>query len=117
MEERKRFDLSIDHPMLEQAKAGFNACMKAMVDRAISTGSMEGTVTLKIRFDITEEADRETGEFEKRPEIQYKAQFAVPIKEGCEAKIVEKSRLEPNPSGGWLMINDQVTIDELMKGE
>lgn len=117
MEDLNKFAMSIDHPMLQQAKAGFNACMKAMVDRAISTGSMEGTVTLKIRFDITEEADRETGEFEKRPEIQYKAQFAVPIKEGCEAKIVEKSRLEPNPSGGWLMINDQITIDELMKGE
>ena len=37
------FELSIDHPMLTIAKTSFDMCLKQMIDKAIETGSMEGT--------------------------------------------------------------------------
>ena len=49
-EDLEKFELNIDHPMLQYAKNCLNQCLKQMVARAISTGSMEGTTTLKISF-------------------------------------------------------------------
>lgn len=115
MEDLKKFELSIDHPMLDKAKSGFNACLKAMVAKAIGTGSMEGTATLKISFEISDVTDGDTGEVYMAPGIKYKAQYAVPMKSGCEGTLVEKSRLHRDPERGWLMINGQITMDELME--
>ncbi len=113
----ERFELSIDHPMLKTAKEGFNACMKAMVAKAISTGSMEGTASLKISFEILEAVDSDTGEAQKMPEIKFKAGYAVPIKNGCEGKITEESRILPGREGGYLLVNGQIRMDEIMEGE
>lgn len=110
----KRFDLSIDHKMLAPAKAALDACLKAMVVKAIHTRSMEGTATLKIAFDIHEEVDEDSGIIRDRPEIKFKAGYTVPIKDGCDGKIAEESRIVPNNRGGFSLVNDQISMDELM---
>ena len=112
-----KFELSIDHQMLKAAKIGFDACLKAMVAKAISTGSMEGSATLKVNFEITEETDKDTGEIYKQPEIRFKATYSVPLKQGCEGTIIEKSRIIQGRDGAWMLVNNQISMDELMKGE
>lgn len=109
------FELSIDHPMLNIAKIGFDMCLKRMVARAIETGSMEGTATLKVSFDISEETDKETGEVFKQPQISYKVNFSVPMKYGTDGKIIEKSRLVDKREGGWILVGNQISMDELLK--
>ena len=109
------FELSIDHPMLTIAKISFNMCLKQMIDKAIETGSMEGTATLKVSFDISEETDKETGEVFKQPQISYNANFSVPMKLGTSGKIVERSRLIDKRDGGWMLVGNQISMDELLK--
>ena len=111
----KNVELSIDNPMLKMAKEGFNACLKAMVMKAISTGSMEGTASLKISFEIMDVIEKETGEVGKMPEIKFKASYSVPIKNGCDGKISEESRIIPNREGGYNLIAGQISLDELME--
>ena len=113
----EKFELCIDHPMLQRAKEGFNACLKTMVSRAISTGSMEGTANLKISFEINEAIDEETGESYRTPLIDYKAGYSVPIKNGCDGKIIEHSRILQNGKGGYILVNGQISMDELMQGD
>ena len=113
----KQFALSIDHHMLQDAKASLDEVMNRMVSKAMSTGSMEGTVTLKIGMEIKEVQDLETGEWRKEPTIKFKANYAVPIKEGAEGKVMGKSSLQPDPDDGWLLLNNQVTMDELLNDE
>ena len=110
----KNVELSIDNPMLKMAKDGFNACLKAMVVKAISTGSMEGTASLKISFEIMDVIEDKTGEVGKRPEIKFKAGYSVPIKNGCDGTIHEESRIIPNPEGGYNLISGQISMDELL---
>ena len=57
----KRYELSIDHSMLYGAKAGFDTCLKMAMAKAISTGSMEGSASLKISFELFKSLDKDTG--------------------------------------------------------
>lgn len=114
-EDLGKFELNIDHPMLQYAKNCLNQCLKQMVAKAIETGSMEGTTALKISFLIADATDEATGEVYKWPEIDFKAQYSVPLKAGASGKIVEKSKLYQKEDGSWIMVNGQVTIDELMR--
>ena len=109
------FELSIDHPTLAIAKVSFDVCLRQMVAKAIETGSMEGTATLKVYFDISEETDRDTGEVYKQPSISYKANYSVPLKQGTDGKIIEKSRLIEKRDGGWSLVNNQISMDELIR--
>ena len=111
------FELSIDHPMLTIAKISFDMCLKQMIDKAIETGSMEGTATLKISFDISEETDKDTGEVFKQPSISYKVNYNVPMKYGTDGEIIEKSRLIDKRDGGWMLVGNQISMDELLKGK
>jgi hypothetical protein len=90
---KKQFEIGIDHELFRGAKAAFDTCMRAAVAKAISTGSYEGSATLKINFEIYKTLDAETGEWQERPEMKYKAGYSVPMKESAEATIVEKSQL------------------------
>ena len=115
---KKRFELSTDHPVLKHAKIGFDACMKHAIARAISTGSMEGSVSLKISFEIEEAINQETGELQKIPKIKFKSQYSVPIKEGAEGTVTDKCSIMADRDGGqWLLVSDQISIDELIEGE
>lgn len=112
-----KFELSIDNPMLKQAKTALNACLNAMVCQAVKTGSMEGTATLKISMEIVDAMDEITAEMKKIPEIKYKAAFSVPIKHSVDGKVTEHSSLQRDPEGGWLLVNGQISMDELMEDE
>ena len=114
---KKQFELCIDHPMLAMAKTAMNECMKQMVNRAVATGSMEGKASLTIAMEIVDVEDRDSGEIRREPMIKFKASFAVPLKESIDGKIVEHSSLRRDPEGGWLMINSQIRMDELMEDE
>ena len=114
MSKKKQFELRIDHPMLIGAKAAFDTCLQAAIDKAISTGSDEGSATLKISFEIFSTTDMETGEFKRSPILKYKAGYSVPMKESLEATIAEKSRLVETDGNGFLLINGQISMDELM---
>lgn len=111
---KERFELSIDHPMLKTAKLALDACLKAMVSKAVATGSMEGKTNLTISMEIEEATDELTAEVQKVPIIKFKAGFAVPIKQSVDGKIVEQSRLQRNAEGAWMLVNDQISMDELM---
>ena len=115
MENMEKFTLRIDHPMLQAAKTAMDACLNALVCKAIATGSMEGTAKLNISFSIADTLDEDTGEIIRMPEIEFKAGYSVPLKGGTGGKIIEKSRLQRKTDGGWMLINGQITMDELME--
>lgn len=113
---KQQFDISIDHELLKGAKAAFDTCMKAAIRKAISTGSNEGSATLRISFDIYDAADQDTGMIYKTPQIAYKAGYSVPMKESMDAKIIENSRLVVG-DGEWQLVNGQISMDEIMETE
>ena len=57
---KQQFEISIDHNMLAAAKQCFDACLKEAVNRAIKTGSMEGSATVKISFELFKTVDQDT---------------------------------------------------------
>ena len=110
---KKQFDISIDHAMMIGAKAAFDTCLGAAVTKAISTGSDEGSATLRISFEIMTTIDTETGELKRMPVFKYKAGYSVPMKESVDATIAESSRLMEGKDG-WKLVNGQVSMDELL---
>ena len=114
---KQQFEISIDHAMMIGAKAAFDTCLRAAVAKAISTGSDEGSATLRVSFEILGTLDNETGEWKRLPVFKYKAGYAVPMKDSLDATIAENSRLIPGDESGWLLVNGQVSMDELMAEE
>ena len=113
---KQQFDISIDHEILKGAKTAFDTCMKAAIRKAISTGSNEGSATLRISFDIYDATDQDTGMIYKTPQIAYKAGYSVPMKESMDAKVIESSRLVVG-NGEWQLVNGQISMDEIMEAE
>ena len=109
--------MSIDHKMLEGAKGAFDTCLGIAVAKAIGTGSNEGSVTLRVSFDILHGVDSATGETFIMPEIKYKAGYSVPMKDGIDGKVIESSRLIEKRGGGFCLVNDQISMDELMEDD
>ena len=114
---REPFELSIDNPVLMSAKASLDSCLRTMVSKAVSTGSFEGSVTLKISMEIVEKLIEQTGEWVREPVIKFKAGWSVPIKENEEGKLPAGNQLVRNPEGEWCLISNQVSMAELMGGE
>lgn len=111
---KQQFEISIDNAMMIGAKAAFDTCLRAAVEKAISTGSDEGSATLKVSFEIFSSMDSETGEWRRRPIFKYKAGYSVPMKDSMGATIDENSRLIPGAGSGWMLVNGQVSMDEIM---
>ena len=113
---KKQFKFGIDHAMMTGAKTAFNTCLQTAVTKAISSGSDEGSATLRLSFDIATVMDKEAGEVKHLPVFKYKAGYSVPMKESMDATIAENSRLE-STKDGWMLVNGQVSMDELMDGD
>lgn len=113
---KERFDISIDHSMMREAKEAFNACMRQAVAKAIDTEADKGSATLRISFGITTAVDKGTGELVRVPIWKYKAGFSVPMKESLDATIPESSRLIQEKDE-WKLVNNQVSMDELMEDD
>ena len=113
-EKKKRIDLGLDNPVMTAAKQAMNSIMKLAVARAISTGSMEGTATLNIRFELEEDFDKKTGESFIRPKIEYKSRYAVPLKDSIDGKIMDPCRIIQTGEG-FCMISNQISMDEIMQ--
>jgi hypothetical protein len=111
---KQQFEISIDHAMLIGAKSAFDTCLRAAVAKAIGTGSDEGSATLKISFEVLTAVDSETGELRRMPVFKYKAGYTVPMKESMDATIGESSRLVHSDDIGWMLVNGQVSMDELL---
>ena len=111
---KQQFEISIDHAMMIGAKAAFDTCLRMAVEKAIGTGSDEGSATLRISFDIMTVMDNETGEVKRLPVFKYKAGYSVPMKESMDATIAESSRLYPDDDVGFILVNGQISMDELM---
>lgn len=116
MSKKKQFEISIDHAMMIGAKAAFDSCLQQAIKKAIATGSDEGSANLKISFEIFSALDQETGEYKRTPVLKYKAGYSVPMKASMDATIAESSRIVPNDEG-YLLINGQVSMDELLAEE
>lgn len=114
---KERFELRMDHPSLVGAKVAMDNCLKAMVSKAVETRSMEGKASLTISMEIEDGMIEETGEIVKQPVIKFKAGWSVPIKESEEGKLPAGHQLVRNPDGEWCLINNQVSMEELMGGE
>ena len=119
---KKQFELSINHPVLEGARQGFDACLKAAIGRAIQTGSMEGSAAVKVSFEIEKVVNPDTGEWEMAPNIKYKAikykaTYSVPMKDSIDGDVLDNSRLFQASEGGYMLVNNQVSMDELMTEE
>lgn len=113
---KKRFELSLDHPVLISAKASLDTCLRAMVTKAISTHSNEGKASLTISIEIEEGVIEATGELVKQPVIKFKAGWSVPIKESEEGKLPAGHQLVLNPDGEWCLVNNQISMDEVIGG-
>ena len=113
---KKQYDISIDHAMMAGAKACFDTCLRQAVARAISTGSDEGSATLRLSFDILTSINEETGELQRMPVFKYKAAYSVPMKESVDATIPESSHLEEK-DGEWKLINGQISMAELLEDD
>lgn len=111
---RQQFEISIDHAMMAGAKSAFDTCLKRAISKAIETGSDEGSATLRIGFEIMTVMDSDTGETKRMPLLKYKAGYSVPMKESVDATIAESSRLIQGEDGGLLLVNGQVSMDELL---
>ena len=111
---KQQFEISIDHAMMIGAKAAFDTCLGAAIRKAIVTGSDEGSATLKVSFEIFSTIDESTGELRRMPVLKYKAGYSVPMKESMDATIPESSRLIESQNGGFLLVNGQISMDELM---
>ena len=48
------------------------------------------------------------------PEIKFKAGYSVPMKDGIDGTIIEKSRIMQGNDGQLMLVNDQVSMDELL---
>ena len=114
MSKKQQFEISIDHAMMIGAKAAFDTCLRMAIKKAIETGSDEGSATLKVSFEIFSTVDQDTGEIRRLPVLKYKAGYTVPMKESMDATIPESSRLIQNQDGGYLLVNGQVSMDELL---
>ena len=110
---KKHFELSLDHPALLGAKLGFNACLQRAIVRAMNTGSMEGTVTLKMKFEINEHTNSETGEISRIPDIDFKSQYSVPLKEDVEGTMTERCTLV-QARDGYALVSNQISIEEFL---
>ena len=117
MSKKQQFEISIDHAMMIGAKAAFDTCLRAAVAKAIGTGSDEGSATLKISFEIFSSLDTETAEYRRTPVFKYKAGSTVPMKESMDATIAESSRLVHDDEIGYMLVNGQVSMDELLAGD
>lgn len=115
MEKRKQFELSIDHPMLKGAKSAFDTCLRIAICKAIKTESMEGSASLRVSFEIQKGTDKDTGEIYMMPVIKFKSGYSVPMKDGIDGDVIEVSRLIQGLNGEYLMVNEQVSMDELME--
>ena len=114
MSKKQQFEISIDHAMMIGAKAAFDTCLRSAIAKAIGTGSDEGSATLKISFEIFSTVDKDTGEYNRMPAMKYKAGYSVPMKESLDATIVEESKLIPDAEIGYMLVNGQISMDELM---
>lgn len=106
--------LTIDNPSMSPAKLALNYQLQEMVNRAVRTGSMEGTVTLKISMEIEEDQDKETGEIIKKPKIKYKATSSVPVKSDLDGKMMGNYRMARDEDGAWLLADNQISMEELL---
>lgn len=106
--------LTIDNPSMVPAKMALNFQLQEMVNKAVSTGSMEGTVTLKISMDIGEDIDKETGVIVKKPKIKYKATSSVPMKSDLDGKMMGNYSMARDVDGNWMLADNQISMDELM---
>ena len=111
---KQKFELGLDHKMLAGAKAAFDTCLRAAVAKAIGTGSDEGAATLKLSFEIMTALDKDTGEYRRIPVMKYKTSYSVPMKASMDATIDEPSKLIPDEDIGYMLINDQISIEEIM---
>ena len=48
------------------------------------------------------------------PVFKYKAGYSVPMKDSMDATIAESSRLIPDDDVGFMLVNGQVSMDELL---
>lgn len=107
--------LRIDNPVLACAKASLDYCLQEMMKKAVSTGSMEGKTTLTINVELEEWKDKDTGEIFLKPEIKYKATSSVPMKSDMDGKVMGLKRMQRNRDGDWLLVDNQVTMDDIME--
>ena len=114
MSNNARFDLGLNHSLLIPARRAFNDCLKYAVRKAIDTKGWEGSATLKVSFEIREIMNAETKEIEKIPHIKFKAGYSVPMKDSIEGEVVDRATLQMDEGFGWILVNDQISMDELM---
>ena len=115
--QQQQFDISIDHRLLIGAKQSFDSCLRSAVARAISTGSMEGSATLKVSFELKDDVDHDTGETFINPEIDFKSAYSVPLKDSIDGSVIDKCRIVPGSDGMYQLIAGQISMDELLEEE
>lgn len=112
-----RFEPSINHALLIPARRAFNECLKNAINSAIRTGAMEGSAQLKVSFELTKCLKTETAEFEIVPQIKFKATSSVPMKDSIDGKVVEKATVREDKDWGWILVNNQISMDEMIGRE
>lgn len=115
MKKQQQFDLSIDHRILIGAKQSFDTCLRIAIERAIKTGSMEGSATLKVSFELEEDVDKDTGEAFIRPKIDFKSAYSVPLKDSIDGSVLDMCRIIPGSDGIYQLVTNQISMDEILE--
>ena len=103
--------------MLPGFKIHLIDAMLALHIHVVDLGPGQPGVVESDLYDGVAPMDKKTGEIMKRPVIKFKVGWAVPIKSSAEGKLVSDSHLERDEDGEWRLINNQLSIEELIGGE
>lgn len=107
-------ELSINGELFEEFRNNFDAAMKILINRMISTRIGKGTVNAKITINMKEFID-DSGEVVRMPEMDFGIGMGMSEKDSMKGNLQRGLILKRRASGGLLVGTDQISMDELME--
>lgn len=109
--------LDLDSEVLAEFRGRFDFAISSLIRNMVDKGLTAGDVTGKIRIEIEQVTDKETGEVTLMPRIMP----AVNMKIGAKAKLdcvkMEGMILRTTPCGQAVVSSNQITMDELIEAD
>lgn len=107
--------LDLESEALAEFRERFNFAMSSLIGNMIEKGLKTGEVGGKIRIEINQVTDRETGELVLMPVIKPDVHMKVGAKGKIDCGTVEGVILKRTPCGQPVVASNQITFDELLE--
>ena len=119
------YQIGINHPDFTNIREALDKCLNTTLQKMVSRHFTEGTVTMKIDIglktdpeDPAVEIDPETGEIMPVPTFGGKVTINIPQKASASLPAIFGHGLRyDDENGSFLMINPQISMDELISDE